>query len=287
MRELVADLQLHSSASDGSDSPAEVVRRARALKFTAIALTDHDTMAGVQEALAAAESLGIECIPAVELSTLDETERQVDILGYGIDHRDADFAAELSRIRSGRLGRAYAMVEKLNELGHHVSWERVQAVAGGENVGRPHVARAMVEAGIVPNINAAFTPEFIAEGGRCYVQRVKISPPDAIARIHRAGGVACAAHPARTKLTDAELERLVDAGLDALEVYYPQHSAADTKRFEELVARYGLLTCGGSDDHGDINEGRLMGTIRLPYVHVERLYIAIADRQSEAARGNG
>ena len=283
MRELVADLQLHSSASDGSDAPAEVVRRARALKFSAIALTDHDTMAGVPEALAAAESLGIECIQAVELSTLDETERQVDILGYGIDYHDAEFAAELKRIRSGRLGRAFAMVEKLNELGYPVSWERVQAIAGSENVGRPHVARAMVEAGIVPNINAAFTPEFILDGGRCYVQRVKISPEEAIARIHRAGGVACAAHPARTKLTDAEIEHLVDAGLDALEVFYPQHSPEDTRRFEALVARYGLLTCGGSDDHGDINEGRLMGTIRLPYVHVERLHIAIADRQSDAA----
>jgi predicted metal-dependent phosphoesterase TrpH len=282
MRELVADLQLHSSASDGSDPPAEVVRRARSLKFAAIALTDHDTVAGVPAALAAAEALGIECIPAVELSTLDATERQVDILGYGIDHNDADFAAELKRIRSGRLGRAYAMVEKLNELGYPVSWERVQAIAGGENVGRPHVAKAMVEAGIVPNINAAFTPEFILDGGRCYVQRVKISPEEAIDRIHRAGGVACAAHPARTKLTDAEIAGLVNAGLDALEVYYPQHTAQDTRRFEELAARYSLLICGGSDDHGSINEGRLMGTIRLPYVHVERLYIAIAERQSIA-----
>jgi 3',5'-nucleoside bisphosphate phosphatase len=285
MAQLVADLQLHSSASDGSDAPAEVVRRARSLKFAAIALTDHDTMAGVPAALAAAESLGIECIPAVELSTLDENERQVDILGYGIDFRDEEFAAELTRIRSGRLGRAHAMVEKLNELGYPVSWKRVQEIAGSENVGRPHVAKAMVEAKVVPNINAAFTPDFIADGGRCYVQRVKITPEEAIARIHEAGGVACAAHPARTRLTDTEIEHLVDSGLDAIEVYYPQHSADDTRRFEEIAARYGLLTCGGSDDHGDINEGRLMGTIRLPYVHVERLYIAIADRQSEARGG--
>lgn len=284
MRELVADLQLHSSASDGSDSPSEVVRRARALKFAAIALTDHDTMAGVPEALATAESLGIECIPAVELSTLDADERQVDILGYGVDAHDSDFAAELKRIRSGRQGRAFLMVEKLNELGHRVSWERVQAIAGGENVGRPHVARAMVEAGIVPTIKDAFTPELIADGGLAYVQRVKITPEEAIERIHRAGGVACAAHPARTKLTDSEIDHLVASGLDALEVYYPQHTADDTRRFELLAARHDLLVTGGSDDHGDINEGRLMGTIRLPYKHVEQLYIAIADRQSEANR---
>jgi hypothetical protein len=177
------------------------------------------------------------------------------------------------------------MVEKLNELGYPVSWKRVQEIAGSENVGRPHVAKAMVEAKVVPDIKAAFTPEFIADGGRCYVQRVKITPEEAIARIHKAGGVACAAHPARTKLTDAEIEHLVDSALDAIEVYYPQHTADDTRRFEGIAARYGLLTCGGSDDHGDINEGRLMGTIRLPYVHVERLYIAIADRQSEARGG--
>jgi predicted metal-dependent phosphoesterase TrpH len=284
MRQLVADLQLHSSASDGSDSPSEVVRRARSLKFAAIALTDHDTMAGVPEALATAESLGIECIPAVELSTLDATERQVDILGYGVDPHDADFAAELQRIRSGRKGRAFMMVEKLNEMGHRVSWERVQAIAGSENVGRPHVARAMVEAGIVPTVKDAFTPELIADGGLAYVQRVKISPDEAIERIHRAGGVACAAHPARTKLTDEEIEQLVQAGLDGLEVYYPQHTPDDTRRFELLAARHGLLITGGSDDHGDINEGRLMGTIRLPYKHVEQLYIAIADRQSETNR---
>lgn len=285
MRELFADLQLHSSASDGSDPPAEVVRRARAHKFAAIALTDHDTMAGVPEALAAAESLGIECIPAVELSTLDENDRQIDILGYGMDHRDDVFAATLTRIRSGRLGRAYAMVEKLNELGYPVSWERVQAIAGSENVGRPHVAKAMVEAGIVRSVSAAFTKEFIADGGRCYVQRVKISPEEAIDRIHRAGGVACAAHPARTKLTDAEIEQLVVAGLDGLEVYYPQHSVEDTRRLEAFAARFSLLITGGSDDHGDINEGRLMGTIHLPYRYVERLYIAIAERQADAGLG--
>ncbi|MEW5916527.1 MAG: PHP domain-containing protein [Gemmatimonadota bacterium] len=284
MGQLVADLQLHSSASDGSDSPSEVVRRARSLKFSAIALTDHDTMAGVPEALATAESLGIECIPAVELSTLDANDRQVDILGYGVDPHDADFAAELQRIRSGRKGRAFMMVEKLNELGYPLSWERVQAIAGSENVGRPHVARAMVEAGIVATVKDAFTPELIADGGRAYVQRVKITPEDAIERIHRAGGVACAAHPARTKLTDEEIEHLVQAGLDGLEVYYPQHTADDTRRFELLAARHGLLITGGSDDHGDINEGRLMGTIRLPYKHVEQLYIAIADRQSEPNR---
>ncbi|MGQ0538023.1 MAG: PHP domain-containing protein [Gemmatimonadaceae bacterium] len=285
MRQLVADLQLHSSASDGSDRPAEVVRRARALHFAAIALTDHDTMAGVPEAQATAEALGIECIAGVELSTLDAAGRQIDVLAYGIDHRDAEFGAELGRIRGGRLGRGRAMVECLNALGYNVSWERVQQIAGSENVGRPHVARAMVEAGVVPNVAAAFSAQFIGNAGRCYVERVRITPADAIARIHRAGGVAFAAHPARTGLSDDDIAQLVDAGLDGIEAYYPQHTPAETQRFLTMAQRHDLLVGGGSDDHGDINEGRLMGSVRLPYVHVERLYIAIADQQ--AASGHG
>jgi predicted metal-dependent phosphoesterase TrpH len=262
------------------------VHRAKQLGFSAIALTDHDTMAGVAEALAAAESLGIELVPGVELSTLDG-ERQIDIIGYGVDHTDVAFGAELARIRAGRHGRAYGMVELLNQFGFPVSWERVQAIAGGENIGRPHVARAMVECGIVPDVKSAFTDEFIADGGRCYVQRVKITPEEAIERIHAAGGVAVAAHPGRTALTDADFHRLIAAGLDGIEVHYPRHSSAETAHFNEIAARHRLLVTGGSDDHGDINEGRLMGTIKLPYSHVERLREAIARRQRTLAAAQG
>lgn len=273
-----ADLQLHSSASDGSDPPSEVVRRAASMGFAAIALTDHDTMAGVPEAAAEAARQGVELIPACELSTLDDDERQIDLLAYGVSPDDAAFSEALSIIRSGRMGRAWLMVQRLNEFGHPVSWERVQEIAGSENVGRPHVARAMVEAGVVPSIKAAFTPEFILDGGRCYVQRVKISPAEAIERIHAAGGVAVAAHPARTGLSDEDVTSLVDAGLDGLEVFYARHSPAESARFAELASAHRLLVTGGSDDHGAINEGRLMGRVRLPYHHVERLKEAIAQR---------
>lgn len=272
-----ADLQLHSSASDGSDSPSEVVRRAVAVGLATIALTDHDTMAGLPEAREAARDAGIELIPAVELSALDG-RRQIDILGYGMDPDDEVFGAELARIRGGRLGRAWDMVEQLNALGYEVSWERVQELAGSENVGRPHVARAMVEAGVVPTIADAFTLEFIADGGRCYVERVKISPAQAIARISAAGGVAVAAHPGRTGLSDDDVATLARAGLAGLEVFYPQHDAATTARFAALAALHGLLVTGGSDDHGHVNEGRRMGTIRLADHHVEALRLAIAAR---------
>ena len=275
-----ADLQLHSTASDGSDTPSEVVHRAARKRFAAIALTDHDTMEGVPEAAAAAAALGVELIPACELSTLDEHERQIDILAYGVALNDTVFQATLNTIRSGRLGRAFLMVQRLNELGYAVSWERVQSIAGGENIGRPHVARAMVEAGVVPTVKDAFTAEFILDGGRCYVQRVKISPVEAIEQIHRAGGVAVAAHPGRTGLSDDDIATLVAAGLDGLEVHYPRHSKAETTRFLELAGRFDLLVTGGSDDHGDINEGRLMGRVRLPWLHVERLKDAITRRSS-------
>ena len=278
--ERYADLQLHSAASDGSDSPTEVVRRAARKGFAAIALTDHDTMEGVAEAAEAAAAHDIELIAACELSTLDESDRQIDILAYGIAVEDAEFQATLKTIRSGRLGRAHLMVQRLNELGYAVSWDRVQAIAGGENIGRPHVARAMVEAGVVPAMKDAFTPDFILDGGRCYVQRVKILPSEAIEQIHRASGVAVAAHPGRTNLTDDEVTALVSAGLDGLEVHYPRHSRAETARFLELAGRHDLLVTGGSDDHGDINEGRLLGRIRLPWPHVERLKDAIARRSS-------
>lgn len=280
-----ADLQLHSTASDGSDAPAEVVRRAAAIGLATIALTDHDTMAGLPEAIAAARALQLELIPAVELSSLDG-RRQIDILGYGMDPEDARFGGELARLRGGRLGRAWDMVEQLNALGYEVSWERVQELAGGENVGRPHVARAMVEAGVVPTIADAFTPEFIADGGRCYVERVKISPAQAIARITEAGGIAVVAHPGRTGLTDDDIAALAHVGLGGVEAFYPQHDETMTSRFIRLAGQHGLLITGGSDDHGDVNEGRRMGSIRLPDHYVEALRAAIAGAR-EASRRTG
>jgi predicted metal-dependent phosphoesterase TrpH len=176
------------------------------------------------------------------------------------------------------------MVQCLNQLGYPVVWERVRAIAGGENVGRPHVAQAMVEAGVVPNVKSAFTAEFIGDGGRCYVQRVKISPSEAIRFAHAAGGVVVAAHPGRTRLTDDDVATLCAVGLDGLEVFYPRHRPAQTERFARLAAERGLLVTGGSDDHGAINEGRLMGEIRLPYRYVQQLKAAIASRSGMAAR---
>jgi predicted metal-dependent phosphoesterase TrpH len=281
--ERYADLQLHSSASDGSDAPGEVIRRAHALGFTTVALTDHDTMGGVPEARREADALGLELIPGCEISTLDANERQIDMLAYGVSMADRRFEHTLRSLRDGRFARAWGMVQKLNENGFSVSFDRVVELAGGtDNIGRPHVAKAMVELGIVPDVKSAFTEEFILDGGRCYVQRVKVSPEEAIEMIHAAGGVAVAAHPGRTSLGDDELSHLASCGLDGLEVFYPQHDAQQTAHYASLADRYLLVVTGGSDDHGDVNEGRLMGTIKLPYERVEVLKFAMARRARES-----
>lgn len=277
--ERFADLQLHSSASDGSDAPGEVIRRAHALGFATVALTDHDTMGGIPEAQREAGTLGIELIPACEISTLDANERQVDMLAYGVSLSDRTFENILRSLRDGRFARAWGMVQKLNQFGFPVTFDRVVEIAGGtDNIGRPHVAKAMVELGIVPDVKSAFTEEYILDGGRCYVQRVKVSPEEAIGMIHAAGGVAVVAHPGRTRLTDGEVGHLATSGLDGIEVFYPQHDAVQTAHFAALAHLHSLVITGGSDDHGDVNEGRLMGTIRLPYERVETLKIAIAER---------
>lgn len=282
--ERYADLQLHSSASDGSDAPGEVIRRAHALGFAAVALTDHDTLGGIPEAQEQADALGVELIHACEISTLDGNERQIDVLAYGVSLTDRTFGHTLHSLRDGRFARAWGMVQKLNQFGFAVSFDRVVEIAGGtENIGRPHVAKAMVELAIVPDVKSAFTEEFILDGGRCYVQRVKVSPEEAIGMIHAAGGVAVAAHPGRTRLTDDEVGQLAIHGLDGIEVFYPQHTKDQTAHFARLARRLGLVVTGGSDDHGDVNEGRLMGRIQLPYEHVEILKRLIGER----GRGGG
>jgi hypothetical protein len=283
-----ADLHLHSTASDGSDAPAVVVRRVAAAGFTTMALADHDTMDGVPEAVAEAKRLGITCIPAVEYSTLDD-EREIHMLGYGLDPDDPALRRELRRLSAGRFSRALLMVEKLNELGVAVSWERVQEIAGDENVGRPHVARAMQEAGHIREIKEAFTAEWIANGGRAYVERVKITPEESIAQIRAAGGVAVLAHPGRFRsdddtIGDDVIDRYIAAGLEGIEVFYSRHTPAMEAHYRALADRRGLVMTGGSDDHGS-NAESLLGRIQLPDEYVVRLIAAIEASGRRRAAG--
>lgn len=283
-----ADLHLHSTASDGSDAPAVVVRRVAAAGFTAMALADHDTMDGVADAMEEASRAGIVCIPAVEYSTLDD-EREIHMLGYGLDPDDPALKRALRRLSAGRFNRAQLMVEKLNELGVDVTWKRVQEIAGDENVGRPHVAKAMQEAGYIRDIKEAFTEQWIANGGRAYVERVKITPEESIAQIRAAGGIAVLAHPGRFRsdddtIGDDVIARYIEAGLEGIEVFYSRHTPSMEAHYKAIAERHGLVMTGGSDDHGT-NAEPLLGRIRLPDDYVRRLTDAIdASRRRKASR---
>lgn len=274
-----ADLHLHSNASDGTDSPQEVVRRAAAAGFAAIAIADHDTMDGVALAIDEARRLGIEVIPAVECSTVDGS-REIHLLAYGLDPHNRAVLERLHSFRSSRWTRAKRMVEKLAELGVRISWDRVKELAGHGNVGRPHIARVMQEAGYIKSIAEAFTEEYIGVGGRAYVPRQKWDTTVAIGEIRNWGGVPVIAHPGRLgdgldRITEDALNRYVGAGLLGLEVFYPLHDADLTNYYLELARRYHLLVTGGSDDHGQRSEQQLLGTIKLPYEYVEQLKDAI------------
>ncbi len=252
-----ADLHSHSTASDGTSTPAEVMRRARAAGLDVIALTDHDTVAGHDEARAARPA-GLTLVPGMELSCrLDG--HSVHLLGYLFDPADPELAAETARIRESRVRRAEEMVERLAELGVPVTWQRVQAIAGDGVVGRPHVARAMVEAAVIGSPDQAFGPEWIGEGGRAYVPRYALDPARAIGLVRAAGGVSVLAHPRARgwEVPDDVIAGLAAAGLAGIEVWHPDQDQAQRTALRDLAARLHLVASGGSDDHGELTGHRL------------------------------
>jgi predicted metal-dependent phosphoesterase TrpH len=252
-----ADLHVHSNASDGSDPPAEVMRRAARAGLDVLALTDHDTVAGHTEAAAAAGPVTL--LPGMELSCrLDG--RSLHLLAYVFDPDQPELAAELTRIRDDRVLRARAMVDKLAGLGVDVSWEQVAAIAGQAVVGRPHIARAMADSGAIASPREAFTRDWIADGGRAYVGRYALDPVRAIDLVRAAGGVTALAHPRAgrdTLVTNEQITRLAAAGLAGLEVFHPEQSEAERARLIALAHDLALAITGGSDDHGSLTDYRL------------------------------
>jgi 3',5'-nucleoside bisphosphate phosphatase len=246
------DLHTHSAASDGTDAPAELVRGAAAAGLDVVALTDHDTVAGHEEALAALPA-GLTLVTGIELSCrLDGVP--LHMLGYLFDPEEPQLAAERELVRDDRVPRAKAMVEKLRGLGAPVTWERVAEIAGDGSVGRPHIASAMVELGIVDTVTDAFTSEWIANDGRAYVDKHELNPFDAVRLIKAAGGVAVFAHPLAVKrgecLPESAIAELAAAGLDGLEADHMDHDPATRSRLHGMAADLGLLATGSSDYHG-------------------------------------
>lgn len=253
------DLHAHSTCSDGTDDPAVVMRTARAAGLDVVALTDHDTVAG-HAAAAAALPDGLTLVPGAEVScALDGVS--LHVLGYLFDPAYQPLAAELELLRTDRHRRAEEMVARLRGLGADVSFSRVLALAAGGAVGRPHVARALVEAAVVPDVAAAFTDEWIGSEGRAYVDKYALDPFRAVSLLNDAGGVAVFAHPGAAKrgrvVDGSVIEGLAAAGLAGIEVDHPDHPVDVRDRLRSLASSLGLLVTGSSDDHGAITGHRL------------------------------
>ena len=254
------DLHMHSTASDGSRSPTDVVRAARAASLAAIALTDHDSVAGLAEAQLAGAELGVRIVNGVELSAV-EGEVETHVLGLHLQDI-AVLDRGLGALREMRERRASRIVDRLNEAGVKVAYEDVLSQAAGGALGRPHVARAMVASGWATDVRDAFD-RYLGAGKPAYVAKDQLSMPDAIAMIHDAGGLAVLAHPGYSG-TRERLEALAAQGLDGIEVKHPGHSASDTARLKGLVELLGLVASGGSDWHGAGEGPRTIGMMNVP-----------------------
>ncbi len=257
------DLHAHCAASDGTSAPAEVVRRAHRAGLDVLALTDHDTVSGLAEA-AAALPPGLTLVPGAEISCFVEVDGarvSLHLLGYLFDPDEPEFASERRLLRTDRERRARAIVDRLVDLGVPVSWEQVRAVAGGESVGRPHLARAMVDVGAVPDVASAFTRDWLGHGGRAYVERYELAPARALELIRAAGGVAVFAHPLASSrgpvVGDDVIVALARAGLAGIEVDHPDHTPDQRAHLRRVAHDLDLVVTGSSDDHGEITGHRL------------------------------
>lgn len=255
------DLHIHTVYSDGLYSPAKVVGIADELNLRAIAITDHDEVAGIDEALHVAGELDIEVIPGIEMSTIFD-DFEVHILGYFIDHQHPSIREYVSRCNEWRTKRAQKIVRLLNQQGVHLSYDLVRFKAGNGAVGRPHIADVLVEEGFVFSYSEAFE-KFLGENKPAFVPKMKIEPVSAIQLIHQAGGLAFIAHPG-VGLTDAIIHQVVRYGVDGIEILHPSHSADDVRRLGEIAGRFGLLECGGSDCHGARQGEVMIGTLDVP-----------------------
>lgn len=256
---MLVDLHTHSSASDGTQPPADVVRRAAAAGVGVLALTDHDTVAGHAEAVRALPP-GLTLVRGMELSCRLHGH-SLHLLAYLFDPAEPELAAERERIRDDRAHRARAIVERLVELGTPVTWELVERVTGDSVPGRPHVARAMVEAGVVASVEEAFSPEWIGAGGRAYADRYALDPVRAIRLVRGAGGVPVLAHPRADRrgyrVSDEDIAAFAEVGLGGVEVDHPDHAPADRGLLRGLAGELGLFVTGASDDHGELTGHRL------------------------------
>lgn len=275
-RDSFIDLHAHTTASDGSLSPAQLVRAAAAEGLAALAVTDHDTVGGLEEARSEARRAGIELVNGMELS-IRWDEGTFHLLGY-LFEEGPGLAAGLAQLQALRHDRNLKMIARLNELGYAVSYADVAAESGGGQVGRPHMAKALVKKGLVPTVQDAFE-RLLRRGRPAYVIVDRLEPRDAFELVRRAGGVPVLAHPYQLRLPeealDARIPEWKDAGLGGIEVQHSSHDAARQSFLERLAAKHGLAATGGSDFHGDTKPdvalGRAHGGARIPMSRLDDL----------------
>jgi predicted metal-dependent phosphoesterase TrpH len=274
----VIDMHAHTIHSDGSATPLELVTAAAANGASAVAITDHDTVAGLPEGREAAAKLGVEFINGIEISA-EYSPGTMHILGYYINDRDPELLRRLEDLRYSREQRNPRIAERLKELGFDISYEEVAELAGNEVVGRPHFARVMVQKGFVAGMQDAFD-RFLGKGAAAYVEKARLSPAESIELIHDAGGAAVLAHPYQLKLSslhevDRVVEELAQLGLDGIEAIYSRHSLEQRDQYSQLAARHALFVTGGSDYHGsykpDIEIVRGLGDLEVPYALLDEI----------------
>jgi hypothetical protein len=281
------DLHIHSSASDGTLSPTDILQRAAMLNLSAIAITDHDTLIGTACAMQVEPQAGPHLLSGIEISAAPPPgygiPGSLHILGYGIDPADKTLGEALAQMKAARDNRNPRIVRALNDLGLDISMAEVAAKVGGSIAGRPHIAQVLMDKGVVASMDEAFE-RYLGKGKPAYQDKKRISSAETIALIREAGGIAVLAHPGLVEVKGAALERLVaelcEFGLGGLEAYYPEHTASDTATMEALARRHGLKLSGGTDFHGDNTPGVEMGCAKggffVPFQVFENLKAALA-----------
>jgi predicted metal-dependent phosphoesterase TrpH len=296
MFERSIDLHTHTTHSDGSASPEELIALASAKRARAVAITDHDTVSAIAEARAVADRFGIEFVAGIEISA-EYSSGTMHILGYCIDDKSTALAAKLGELQKARERRNPRIASRLQSLGFDISYDEVVEVAGNQVVGRPHFARLMIEKGYVASIQEAFD-RFLKKDADAYVEKARLSPGESIALIHEAGGVAVLAHPYQLKLpsyqeVDQLVGELAELGLDGIEAIYSRHSAAERASYSAVATRHGLLVTGGSDYHGsykpDIGIVTGLGDLDVPYELLEALKerAAVRKKRRQATEAQG
>jgi predicted metal-dependent phosphoesterase TrpH len=265
------DLHIHTSASDGKFSASEIVRKAWESGLNYIAICDHDSIEGIMPALAAMRACpGLTVLAGVEINT-DIPAGELHVLGYLYDYENLELKEHLIRLRDSRVERAKKMIGKLRGLGVKIDYERVEELAGGGSLGRPHIAQALLEKGYINNFREAFI-KYIGRGGPAYIERDKITPVEAVQLIRKAGGIPVLAHPLTSENYEQLIQELIPAGLMGLEAYYNNYTPEQVQSIVTVAARNDLITTGGSDYHGldSLNEPPL-GSVEVPLEVVTRL----------------